>query len=443
MLMRLFPPIFLAIGICGNIASFYAFNKSHMKAYSTFRFLSYLSIIDLLVLLTGLPQIIIIAYTKDSYDFRYYSDLICSLHSFLTMYFTHFSSILLAAVSVDRVYVLSKLRPNKKTTPKLIMTQQSNKLNTRPNNTSRNQLLLKNIKPKKYSTLKRFTNVEFITISIGCIIFAFDSHFLFWMRLNSFETVHGENSTNSTRESLCYPSENDKLYSYFFKKIWPWFDMLLYCIIPFIIMIISSTLIILRLLKLNHSVKYLNEKAKSKIDERKQNDDSNRVLTQTVKLGSNLEEDKNDFALNYTLRNDVEERKINLAKRADSSNNIQKRRARKNRQIYHVLLCLNFVFFLLVTPVVIFNSFHLLEFNNNSGILVSMCYFLAYSNHTFNFIFYLISSQPYRDILNDLIIKYKKMITNMFSSRLSSSDSNSIKVVSDVNNVYTNGYEKE
>ena len=219
--------------------------------------------------------------------------------------------------------------------------------------------------------------------------------------------------------------------------------MLLYCIIPFIIMIISSTLIILRLLKLNHSVKYLNEKAKSKIDERKQNDDSNRVLTQTVKLGSNLEEDKNDFALNYTLRNDVEERKINLAKRADSSNNIQKRRARKNRQIYHVLLCLNFVFFLLVTPVVIFNSFHLLEFNNNSGILVSMCYFLAYSNHTFNFIFYLISSQPYRDILNDLIIKYKKMITNMFSSRLSSSDSNSIKVVSDVNNVYTNGYEKE
>ena len=186
MLMRLFPPIFLAIGICGNIASFYAFNKSHMKAYSTFRFLSYLSIIDLLVLLTGLPQIIIIAYTKDSYDFRYYSDLICSLHSFLTMYFTHFSSILLAAVSVDRVYVLSKLRPNKKTTPKLIMTQQSNKLNTRPNNTSRNQLLLKNIKPKKYSTLKRFTNVEFITISIGCIIFAFDSHFLFWMRLNSF-----------------------------------------------------------------------------------------------------------------------------------------------------------------------------------------------------------------------------------------------------------------
>jgi hypothetical protein len=375
MLMKIFSPLFLVVGVLGNIANFYAFNKSHMKAYSTFRFLSYLSVIDLFVLIIGLPQIITIAYTKNAYDFRHYSDLVCSLHSFLTMFFTHFSSILLAAVSIDRVYVLRKLRPNKKATPKIELevrrneNQKQNKLLGQSKDTDCNKKLRNKssqLLVVQKHTRRQFTSVEFITIIIAFIIFLVDSHFLIWMRLHTFD-ISDKNSANGSliQEILCYPSEKDKFYSYFFKNIWPWLDLLLYCIIPFIIMIICSILIIFRLFKLSQSMKYLNKKTNRRTDERSfGNNEQSSIVIQKVKENNNLLKNKTDrnSSHNHSCLNISEAADNNVIKLTDSndckaikrvisSNDIQKRRARKNRHIYNVLLCLNLVFFLLVTPV--------------------------------------------------------------------------------------------
>ena len=330
---------------------------------------------------------------------------------------------------------------------------QANKLLAQPKHGKmvRNQSSPNLFVTKHSRSHRRFTSVEFITLIIGFIIFLVDSHFLIWMRLQTFEMKSSENSTNVsvTQEILCYPSEKDIFYSYFFKNIWPWLDLLLYCIIPFTIMIICSILIIFRLFKLSQSLKYWNKKINKIIDADSVAGNNRRNSIQIEKkVNQNLLKKTTDFSSNNNLSNlNMSETNDNnkAMKRVVSSNDIQKRRARKNRHIYNVLLCLNLVFFLLVTPVVIFNSFDLLEFNNNNGILVSVCYFLAYSNHTFNFIFYLLSSKPYRDIFNNLFTKYKTYFKNVFNLQAKNELSASIElnVMSNNKNYFTNEYEKD
>ena len=428
--MKIFPPILLLIGTCGNIANYYAFNKSHMKVYSTFRFLSYLSLVDLLVLLVGLPQMITMAFTKDSYDFRSYSNFICSTHSFLTMYFTHLSSNLLAAVSIDRVFIITNLRPNQKKTLPIPVNKsikrnefQLKSLNAHLKADARRRSTRKSISKIKAKGKNCITKVEYITLVIALVIFLFDSHFLIWMRLNNHETSRESLSNQTSSQNiLCYPLKDQTRYYYFFTKVWPWLDLLVYCYIPFTIMIICTMLIITRLFRLNHSMRYLNTNIKQKpelnkreetkminlknmLNSQKNEPSSN---TNTNASGTNLSESNNNNNDNNTKNENTTPRRV------CSSDDMYKRRARKNRQIYHVLLCLNFVFFLLVTPVVIFNSIGIMQFNNNNELLTVLGYFLAYSNHTFNFIFYFLSSKPYRDIFKNLFRSYKETFFKAF-----------------------------
>lgn len=111
MLLRIIIPVILFVGSLGNMISIYVFTRPSLKGLSTFKFLAYLSLIDYLYLLVGLPHIIVIAYSD--YDFRNYSNFVCSVHSFLTLYLSHLSSNILAAVGVFRCVTLTSLRPLK------------------------------------------------------------------------------------------------------------------------------------------------------------------------------------------------------------------------------------------------------------------------------------------------------------------------------------------
>lgn len=95
----------------GNSVSIYAFTRPSVRGLSTFKFLAYLSLIDQLYLIVGLSHILVIAYLD--YDFRNYSNFVCSVHSFLTLYLSHLSSNILAAVGVFRCVTLTTLRPLK------------------------------------------------------------------------------------------------------------------------------------------------------------------------------------------------------------------------------------------------------------------------------------------------------------------------------------------
>ena len=107
-ILKIASPVILAIGLVGNILSLCIFKSEKMKNLPTFKFLAYLSLIDCLHIATGIPHIISIIYAD--YDFRNSSDFICSFHSFLTIYSSHLSSNVLAAVGVFRCAELTSIK---------------------------------------------------------------------------------------------------------------------------------------------------------------------------------------------------------------------------------------------------------------------------------------------------------------------------------------------
>ena len=80
-------PIILIVGVLGNIISFIIFTNEKMRVLPTFRFLAYLSLIDCLYILTGIPHVMSISFYE--FDFRSTSDFLCSFHSFLTIFLSH------------------------------------------------------------------------------------------------------------------------------------------------------------------------------------------------------------------------------------------------------------------------------------------------------------------------------------------------------------------
>lgn len=114
-LKKMFTPAILILGTFGNVISIKIFTKDSMKKYSTFRYLTLLSIIDLCTLYTGCGQILLDVFFN--IDIRLLNNFVCKLQSFLVYFFTHFSSMLLAVMSIDRTLSIMSRRANKRSTP--------------------------------------------------------------------------------------------------------------------------------------------------------------------------------------------------------------------------------------------------------------------------------------------------------------------------------------
>lgn len=97
--------VLIVVGVIGNLINILVFSRRHMRKVSTFRFLLYLAITDMLVLLVCSTD----ALSKFGFqwEIRAQSTFSCRLHTFLTYLLTHSSSTILMVVSVDRALVVS------------------------------------------------------------------------------------------------------------------------------------------------------------------------------------------------------------------------------------------------------------------------------------------------------------------------------------------------
>jgi hypothetical protein len=100
--------LIIGIGFLGNALNLIVFRKKALRRIETFRYLSYLSIFDILVLAIGALDILV----KDAFNFeiRTYSSLTCKMHTFATYTVTHMSSILLMSVSVNRAFKMVNMK---------------------------------------------------------------------------------------------------------------------------------------------------------------------------------------------------------------------------------------------------------------------------------------------------------------------------------------------
>ena len=92
----------LLIGTFGNLLSFAIFTKGILRKSSTFRYLALLSLMDLLVLYSGLLDLFLIIENNGQFSIRMLHPITCRLHTFITYWSQHSSSWILSFISVDR-----------------------------------------------------------------------------------------------------------------------------------------------------------------------------------------------------------------------------------------------------------------------------------------------------------------------------------------------------
>jgi hypothetical protein len=335
--------IIIAIGIVMNLINIVIFRQRTMIVLSTFHLLFYLSIIDLFVLLICATDALL-TYGF-FYELRNVSVISCKFHTFLTYFLTHMSSILLMIVSIERTFVIY----NKSFFSFLRLPAKTNIgcLNRRKRILNVFGCII-------------FNRIRFLFFLIFFIIFMINSHFLSFLTLISLKTVSKNVTNNFTNEFYDYNFDNNRLlndsllitttmcfphhqtfYNYFVLKIFVWIDISLYSVIPFVAMLITSALILIKI----------------------RNKNSNRFLMQ-----------------NRTNRR------------------LSKRRNRKNNQMLVMLLATNALFIICSLPYSILINQDLIhpdyrQFLNQQYLIIHM---LAYSNKSVNFVFYLTFSLKYR-----------------------------------------------
>lgn len=300
-----FALVCLFVGSIGNSLSFIVFSQKQLRKHSTFRYLAYLSIVDLIVLYLGLGNIILRDFF--SFDIRIQNLFLCKSHTFFTYVSTQLSSWILTIVSIDRAIACTFIQLNKRL--------------CRPKSADRIFLIM-----------------------TGAIAFL-NSHILLFMGSTRTIKQFDRNNTLTFSTTIVMCTHNtSSLYFTFFEKPYNIIDLLSYVLIPFIIMTICAGIIAYRLF----------------------------------------------FSLGNTS--------VHVAVKGKT-----RRGTRRAKQVSYMLLTLNLVFVILLTPIVIGQIFQALNEEHRYRLYNSITLLMSYSNHALNFVLYGIASPQFRLTLKQLL----------------------------------------
>ncbi|CAF0933605.1 unnamed protein product [Adineta steineri] len=216
-LLRVYPILFIFVGTAGNLLSVYVVLRSKLRRHSTFIYLAFLSIIDLIVLYTFCVNFILHAWFN--IDLQQVSLIACKIFSFSIYFFPQASAWILTAVSIDRVFAL-----------------------TRGIRKTRNIRLT-------YSIL----------LTIFLILFFLNVQFLFYSNTYKYSTE----TNNLSSTTIFYQivdtdmdinvvqcsSENSEKYKEFYINIWVYIDAIVNVYLPFMLMFLCSAIIFISVLR--------------------------------------------------------------------------------------------------------------------------------------------------------------------------------------------------
>jgi hypothetical protein len=291
--------VIIVIGLVGNSMNIFVFSKASMRQVSTFRFLLYLSIADLFVLIIcSTDALFRFGY---NYEIRSRSLFICRLHTFMTYFLTHISSIILMVVSIDRALIINSnskrlklicccCAKRKVTTKYELVSSTLSNMNMATvinQNQTASFSLDKNLKLSVKKLISQFFNsylhkVDIVLVLIGLLLGILNSHYLFFLNINELRPEHNplplsnykkyllNQSSNSLKTSpfqvglpssaistqlkgevvdyICFPLE-DTAYYVFLNKLWIWVDLCVYSLIPFMVMSVCSISILIEIRK--------------------------------------------------------------------------------------------------------------------------------------------------------------------------------------------------
>ena len=341
-LWPILPNIFLVVGTIANILSIIVFTRKEMRKFSSFCYFAMLNIVNLAFLYVTFLRSIM-QYNFEI-DIRTSSVFLCKTHVFFTYFLSHLSSLLLCTISIDRVISVMFIRRAKDLcTPRVAFMVTL-------------FLIIFN-----FFLSSHFLVLESSYVSLKNKSMSSDSFYSDYQNLNDSNLttrVHVE------KEVLCDAKPETNYYK-FLNKTWKIIDMSLYAFIPFVLMLICSVIIILRVAQQSNKF----NKSSSSSNRAKKLDRS-----KTDELNSNT---KNSQAKNVS--NNTNENKFNS----------------KTRNLAMMLIPVNVLFIIFIAPVVI--AIYVYADLGEDKLTLAIVEFLSYFNFSLNFFIYFLTSSKFRE----------------------------------------------
>ena len=180
---KICSPILIVMGTISNTLSLIVFSRPNMHSNNTVFYMMILAIGDILVLNVGLLRKWI-KYTFD-YDIRSYSEFACKGHAYAVHFLLHFTTWTLVAATIDRCMCVC--RP---------------------------------FTSKRFGCLR---NARFTLPAIGIFLLLMHIFFIIGVKLE-----------NENGKIICLETGNIDW------KTWSWFDIGMFCFIPFTIMVVCD-----------------------------------------------------------------------------------------------------------------------------------------------------------------------------------------------------------
>ena len=337
-------PILIVVGTVTNVLSIIVLTRKQMRKHTTMFYLTVLSVGDICVLFFGLFRI----WTRVllDIDYRNISEFMCKMQAFLSYFLLQFTSWTLVAVTVDRY--ISVCLPFK----------------------------CKDICTRQNARVAIFG--IFMTLAV--------------LNFPLFLGVNLEKDGESVR------CTNHQILNWY---VWAWFDMCVYCIIPFLIMVTCNILITKRLAESYRKVKVHTTQSYPSASDVSLNENVNDAR-KTIDVTKHM-------ALSRVIENHLQVPNDEIRK--SSLRSIQRviskcrseisRRRGLNRT--PMLLTVNWAYLLLTTPIGVYLIVHLYWYiDNNSGLQWAIVNMLQYSNNAIHFFLYCITGSKFRSELRNI-----------------------------------------
>jgi hypothetical protein len=382
----------LIVGTFGNILSFIIFSQGALRKSSTFRYLALLSLMDLLVLYSGLLDLFLTIEYGGAFSLRNLHPITCRLHTFITYWSQHSSSWILSFISVDRAVATNCIQFARKfCTPRsaeyivatiLVIIALLNchelvylrlqdadpiELSTnideyttlsslRTSLSTQSSFLLTDVEIDNNNNNKQKRNIEseFLFLSVCdnpqwnflCSREKRDLSSSSSISNRFFYSSLATSIPNLTTNILTYDSSiipvtirkcaalKGSRYEYFWDHVWEWIDVCLYAFIPFTVMSIGTFFIVYRVY--------------------------------------------------------YQHRRVFRSRRSGKTNQSTGTVPNKAKSLFYLLFTLNLLYFILVSPVVLVTTILFRDPNEEIAYprMKAIVYLMQYCNHSLNFIFY-------------------------------------------------------
>ena len=202
-------PFILAVGTIGNSMSIFVMLRKRFRKNTICFYLILLAIVDTCVLYVGLLPHLINSITTEKIE--HMSEAACKMRRFMTYFTSHLDSWIMVCLTIERAAAV--------------------------------------LFPYKYKDWFTKMRAAVSLAFIAMVLFSVDLHFFWTHQLNEYRIA---SRNKMVTKKYCWVAI--KQHMWFMTVVWPWLDMALFSLIPFVFLIVGNSAICVKLMQVHISI---------------------------------------------------------------------------------------------------------------------------------------------------------------------------------------------